>query len=405
MGALNWNPDITKNNQRLFMQEQAKTSTELHSQHNVDNGDISCAKQQPATFKLVPIKHLIDNPVPMKWAIKNILEKGGMNLISGAYGSGKSFVVFDMGFCVAAGIDWHGHKTIQSSVIILCGEGHSGIADRFAALVIEYGIECPDCLYISEIPAQLTDSVNCAWVANAVNQICPEAGMIIVDTLNRNFGGLDENSTKDMTTFVNNVDAVFRVTGKTVIVVHHAGHNSDRARGSIVLPSACEGEFFIKKQDGGLILTCDKQKNASKSVPLHFKFKPVAIPDRIDDDGEPVESLCLELTDETDKTKRRKLSARDDAILTSLSDAIALHGIEPTAEIKAKYGGFDSLVGKLRKVVAIDDWRPIAYKFVVTDSESEGAKQKALKRCRDKLVNQGFIVEFDNYAWPIFNET
>ncbi len=409
MGALNWNPEITEHNQRIYMKEQEreKNRSKSHLQHKTDNGDTDTNQRSPI-FKLVSIKHLIENPVPLKWTIKGILEKGGMNVISGAYGSGKSFIAFDMAFCTAAGIDWHGHKTIQSPVVILCGEGHSGIADRFAALVIKYGIDCPDCLYISEVPAQLTDSVNCEWVASAVNQICPEAGMVIVDTLNRNFGGLDENSTKDMTTFVNNVDAVFRTTGKTVIVVHHAGHNGDRARGSIVLPSACEGEFFIKKQDDGLILTCDKQKNAAKSEPIYFKFKPITLPDRVDDNGEVVGSLCLELTDGAGKAaKRRKISARDDAILTSLGDAIAVNGVEPTAEIKAKFASFDSLVGKLQKIVHIDHWREKAYQTITVNCASEEKKQDALKkafnRCRDKLFNDGFTVEYGDYVWRVFD--
>ena len=325
--------------------------------------------------------------------------------MSGAYGSGKSFVAFDMAFCVGAGIDWHGHPVIQSPVVILCGEGHSAIADRFAALAITYGIDCPDCLYISEVPAQLTNGVNCDWVASAVNQLCPDAGMVIVDTLNRNFGGLDENSTKDMTIFVSNVDAVFRTTGKTVIVVHHAGHNGDRGRGSIVLPSACEGEFFIKKQDDGLVLTCDKQKNAAKAEPHYFKFKPVVIPGRIDDDGEAVGSLCLELTDGAGKAKRRKLSARDDAILTSLNEAIAAHGVDPSPEIRLKFSGFDSIVGKMQKIVHVDYWRGQAYKAITVDcaeDSKQDALRKAFKRCRDKLFNDGFTVEHGDYVWRIF---
>jgi hypothetical protein len=350
---------------------------------------------------------LIENPVTLKWTIKNILEKGGMNLMSGAYGSGKSFVAYDMAFCTAVGIDWHGHAVIQSPVVILCGEGHSAIADRFAALEIEYGIDCPDCLYISEVPAQLTDSVNCEWVANAVNQLCPNAGMVIVDTLNRNFGGLDENSTKDMTTFISNVDAVFRTTGKTVLIVHHAGHGGDRGRGSIALPGACEGEFFIKKQDDGLVLTCPKQKNAAEAEPHYFKFKPVVIPGRFDDDGEAVGSLCLELTNGVGKTKSKRLSAREDVILTSLNESIASHGVEPSPEIKLKFGGFDSIVGRMQKVVHIDYWRDNAYKSITVDCASEEKKQdalkKAFKRCRDKLFNDGFTVEHGDYVWRIFD--
>lgn len=354
---------------------------------------------EPAPFQLVQIKSLIDNPIPIRWTIKGFLEKGGMNLISGPYGSGKSFVVFDMSFCVAAGINWIGNKVIQSPVIILAGEGHSGIADRFAALELKYGVSCPDNLYVSKIPARLTDGVNADWVNKAVNQLCPEAGLIIVDTLNRNFGGLDENSTKDMTLFINNVDNIFRATGKTVSVVHHTGHaETNRARGNSSLPGACEGEFIVKGQDKGLILICEKQKNAPKAAPIQFKFKRIEIPGRVDDEGESVSSLVLECDGEaTPDTRRIRLSGRDDLILTSLSEAITEHGVEPGSEIKEKFGGFDSLEGKCKKVVHIDYWRARAYPVI--DAESMDSKIKAFKRTRGKLVDVGKVRCWDDYWW------
>lgn len=386
-------------NNTVTTQEQAKTA---HQEPPTQAKDTSQpqSKQEPPQFQLVSIKSLIDNPIPIRWTIKGFLEKSGMNLISGPYGSGKSFVAFDMGFCVAAGIDWNGNKVIQSPVIILAGEGHSGIADRFAALELKYGVSCPGNLYVSKIPARLTDGVNANWVSKAVNQICPDAGLIIIDTLNRNFGGLDENSTKDMTLFINNVDNIFRVTSKTSIVVHHTGHaETNRARGNSSLPGACEGEFIVKGQDGGLILICEKQKNAAKAVPLQFKFKRIEIPGRTDE-GEPVASLVLEWNGEaTSDIKRIRLSGRDDLILTSLWEAITEHGIEPNAEIKEKFGGFDSLESKHKKVVHIDYWRARAYPVI--DAESADGKIKAFKRTRDKLVDVGKVRYWNDYWWHL----
>jgi hypothetical protein len=304
-----------------------------------------------------------------------------------------------MAFCVAAGLEWMDHKVIQSPVIILAGEGHNGIADRFAALQVKYGISCPECLYVSKIPAQLTDGVNARWVSEAVNQLCPDAGLIIVDTLNRNFGGLDENSTKDMTLFINNMDNIFRVTNKTSMVIHHTGHaEPNRARGNSSLPGACEGEFIVKGQDGGLILICEKQKNAVKAAPLQFTFKRIELPGLIDDEGEPVASLILEWNGEaTLDIKRPKLTGRDDLILTSLWEAIMEHGVEPNAEIKEKFGGFDSLKGKAKKVVHIDYWRERAYPVI--DPESADSKCKAFKRARDKLVDIGKVRYWNDHWW------
>ena len=339
--------------------------------------------------------------------------------MSGAYGSGKSFVAFDMAFCVATGIDWHGKKVIQSPVIILAGEGHSGIANRFAALELKHGVPCPDCLYVSEVPAALTDCEKTELVSNTVNQYCPDAGLVIIDTLNRNFGGLDENSTKDMTVFVSNMDKSFRATGKTVLIVHHTGHNSDRGRGSSVLPGACESEFLVKKNKSGLALSCSKQKNDAQPDAIQFIFKPIPLLD--DNEGNPVNSMVLEFNGKantTSSSKTKKLSSRDVAILTSLDEATIEHGIEPTKEIKLKFGDFDSVNGGLKKVVHIKDWRDIAYKTITIvpkvsyadlslqkqAEKLQDSKRAAFTRSIEVLDKNGSVVTHGDYAWKIFKD-
>lgn len=372
---------------------------------------------QETGFKFVSIRELIKNQVPIRWLIKGFLERGGMNLLSGAYGSGKSFVVFDMAFCVAAGIDWNGNKVIQSPVLILAGEGHSGIANRFEALEMKYGIQTPECLHLSHAPAILTDRENTELVSNTVNQICPDAGLVIIDTLNRNFGGLDENSTKDMTVFVNNIDRSFRATGKTVLIVHHSGHNSDRGRGSSALPGACEGEFLVKSNKDGLILSCSKQKNDGQPDAMQFTFKPIPLAD--DSDGNPVNSVVLEFNGKSNpkSSKDMKLSAQNWAILTSLNEALQTHGVDPSTEIKLKFSGFDSVTGKFQKVVNINHWRDLAFKAITIISKADDdsdpqkkatklqdAKRAAFKRGLDVLCTKENVVTYGDYAWRIFKD-
>jgi hypothetical protein len=101
----------------------------------------------------------------------------------------------------------------------------------------------------------------------------------------------------------------------------------------------------------------------------------------------------------TPDTKRIRLSGRDDLILTSLCEAIAEHGIEPNAEIKEKFGGFDSLESKHKKVVHIDHWRARAYPVI--DAESADGKIKAFKRTRDKLVDIGKVRYWNDYWWHL----
>ena len=72
--------------------------------------------------------------------------------------------------------------------------------------------------------------------------------LIVIDTLNRNFGGADENSTKDMTAFVSNLDLLRAEHGATILVIHHSGHtNSGRSRGSSVLYGAVDANMQVAR--------------------------------------------------------------------------------------------------------------------------------------------------------------
>jgi hypothetical protein len=379
-----------------------------------DSSDFSPLSNKEPEFKLVAIKSLIQNPVPIRWLINSYFESGGMNVMSGGYASGKSLIAFDMAFCVAAGIDWHGNKVIQAPVIIIAGEGHSGIKNRFLALEIKYGIKCPDCLHISDVPAILGDSENAELVSNTINKVCPDAGLVIIDTLNRNFGSLDENSTRDMTAFVRNIDRSFRLTGKTVFIVHHTGHNSERGRGSSVLPGACEGEFFVKKTKDVVVLSCTKQKNNVQPDPIQFTLKPIPLPD--DNDGIPVTGVVLEFNGKckatTNGTKQTVLNGNNKKILTALSEAIAQHGIDPPEDLRSRVCN-NAPSDRHNKVVSLDHWRDNAYQAITIDQKTDctdekkrtvtlnNSKAAVFRRGINKLTELGDINTYGNFAWQV----
>ena len=345
------------------------------------------------TFELVSIKKLIDNPRPIEWTVRNYLQRGGMGVIIGAYGTGKSFLAYDLAFCIAAGITWRGNAVTQDSVVILAGEGHSGIAHRFHALEIFYEKPCPENLYISTAPGRLTDFPNACWVADAVNNVCGTAGVVVIDTVNRNFGGLDESSTKDMTLFVNNLDAVFRATGKTIILIHHTGHNeTHRGRGNSVLPASCEGEFLVTGHDGGLALTCVRQKEAEKSKPLYFKFAKIELPGLVDDQNQPVSSLVLELDTDGRPEAALDLTQRDRDMLAALAAAIKAHGQEV---MDGTMGDLFPFMG-----VELEKWRIQAYELPFMVELKPDSRRKTFTRNFEKLLKLGIIKEISGLYYP-----
>ena len=360
--------------------------------------------EAPQQFPFVSATELTIKPVQIRWAIANILEQESLNLIFGEPGAGKSLFVLDWGFCVAHGMDWHGHGTMKMDVVIVAGEGFAGLARRLKALEVKYNKPAPKNLFISQRPAQLLDANNAQWVADSIKELCPNPGLIIIDTLHRNMDG-DENSSQDIGKFISNLDVFIKPLGAAVLVVHHSGHgDKQRSRGSSSIRAAMDGEFSATKADGGITLACHKAKDFEAFIPMQFSLKPTEL-EWLDEDNEPMTSVYLEHQGTAKPvSKRKKLSARDDAILTSLLESTNVYGVAPTAEIKEKFAGFNSYADSQKKVVLIDHWRTLAYKSIVVDANTDDARRMAFKRCRDKLMNQGFIVEYDNYAWRVFDQ-
>ena len=96
--------------------------------------------QAPLAFKLVSAGEVMTREINFDWQIKDIFERKTYGQIFGPTGSGKSFVVLDMAYCIAAGIDYHGHETKQGNVVYICGEGFSGLNRRLRALQGKYNL-------------------------------------------------------------------------------------------------------------------------------------------------------------------------------------------------------------------------------------------------------------------------
>lgn len=259
-------------------------------------------KSETLNFKILHATDVLAKLGPVDWQIEDFLEKDSTGLIFGEPGSFKSFIALDMGFHVAAGKCWHGREVQQGPVIYLAGEGHNGLARRLAAWSSHHSIKFDDLpLYISETAASLCDPNSVMDVVLAVKSIAVKFGspaMIIIDTLARNFGPGDENSTTDMSRFIDHVDSALRHEfGATVCLVHHSGHShKERARGSAALKAGLDFEYRVEKLKGSFTvsLTNTKMKNAPEHTEATwFEGKEVYFGDFEDD----ISSLVFEMSE------------------------------------------------------------------------------------------------------------
>lgn len=360
------------------------------------------------TFEFINAKDLVTNYKPVPSIIKRFIGKDNVSFLVAAPGSLKTFIVLDIAFCITNGIEWAGRRTLSPyPVIYLAGEGHGGIVPRLKALEIKYGRPTSNKLFVSELPADLLSIDSTAAVVNGIFRSCREVGelpvLVIIDTFHRNTSG-DENLSKDFGQLLKNLDIEFRrcLPGISFLFVHHTGHGDDkRGRGTSAIKASCDTEWIASRKGDQVTLTCAKFKDGAEPPGMIFKTVEVET-GWFDEDGDPITSLYLDYIGEEDDQsvqKTKKLSVRDEAILTSLSRAIGEHGISPSLDITARFSGFDGNIGKTRKVVHFDFWKEQVYPVI--DADNDNAKRMAFKRARDKFRDLGIIQTMNDYWWRI----
>jgi phage/plasmid primase-like uncharacterized protein len=240
---------------------------------------------------------------PPSWLIKGVLPSDGLGVLFGPSGGGKSFVALDMALSIAAGRDWHGRKLKRpGAVIYVCGEGQQGIVNRVRAWEKHTGVSVDDLPFrITRLPVRFLDAGSVARLLKAIDAQLDDLGgnvsFLAVDTVNRNFGDGDENSTKDMTRFVDSLTDVQKQLDCTLMAVHHTGlGDGDRARGSSALRAALDFEIQHRvvgeDQPPQVCLAGKKMKDGSQMTECLFEL--TFVPLGVDEDGDDYGSLVLD---------------------------------------------------------------------------------------------------------------
>ncbi len=242
--------------------------------------------------------------------IRGMLDADSLSAWFGESEAGKSFLALDRDLHIAHGIKWRGRKTKKGFVIYLVGEGKRGMQNRYKAWHEYHGLPVSDDIAFSVIPAAMCqpESVNLLIddIKRLIDKVKREPVLIELDTLNKNFGQGDENSTKDMSEFVAGMDRLRMETGAAISTVHHCGHGSkDRMRGAIVLHNALDFEYKVSKTGNRLseyktTMEFTKIKDYDKPLPLSWAWKLQSLPwlEQDDDDNWiPINSIVMTPTD------------------------------------------------------------------------------------------------------------
>lgn len=327
-----------------------------------------------------------------RWLIRDRLEAETLAELFGDSGVGKSFLALDMALCIASGRPWHGHKVKQTPVVYVCGEGLGGLRRRISAWAIHHQVSLagvPIAVTRRSIPLANLQAVAALKqsIDQAVDALGDVPGLFVIDTLARNFGGGDENSTKDMSAFVEHVGLHLMDAYKAgVLLVHHTGTvDKTRSRGSSALKGAVDAEYLVTRREDGLVeLAATKMKDAEPPAAMQFELRPVDLP-ILDDDGRPISSRVplpappVDLSGFKMPTPRGKVQ---NALLDLLVELYA------TERAKLVAGGFDAS----RCRVTVAHWQEEAMeRGLVSDRRRFFDRKRTLEQGGQILISGEYV--------------
>ncbi len=218
----------------------------------------------------------LDNLPAAEWLISGVLPAGGLAVLFGEPGGGKSFLAIGWALSIAAGVPWLGRNVKAGCVIYVYAEGATGLKSRIVAWrMVHEGGDLGDVRFLAD-PLSVRDEDQVSELVEVIRTECQPV-LIVIDTLARTFGEGDENAPKDMNGYVAGVDELRRAfPGTAVLIVHHSGKDPKRGdRGHSSLRAAADTMIRLSKDKGALILRCEKQKDAEPFKDIRVRLRPV----------------------------------------------------------------------------------------------------------------------------------
>lgn len=428
--AMGWNPELTRDNRRAYMQARAQagndgtakpvnddrqgrtstvpdayqpdippipededfyrgvpeayqtgtSGTDEKVDHRPLNPPRDKAKTQakPTAFTLLTVAEMTALP-PLAYRIKPVFPMEGIAAIFGPSGSGKSFLALDMAAAIGGGGEWFGYRTRPGPVVYVALEGEAGMRNRIAAYRTQHGGDSLTGLLFSIGRLDLL-SKDVEALAGAIKAKGLENPTIIIDTLNRAAPGADENSPVDMGKAIASCGYLQTECGGLIVLVHHCGKDTGRGmRGHSSLFAALDGVIEVKGTEGPRTWTLTKSKDGQNGISHDFTLEVVQL--GIDEDGDVLSSCVINpAMGQFSAGAMPKLGAHGVKAMGILAE---LYRVQ---ESNLAAGGLDVSDAK----VLYADW---------CESMRDGMPKNRRYEGRNEAINLGFAIVKDGFVY------
>jgi hypothetical protein len=366
--------------------------------------------------------HHAPKPIPLRWhrdadpnaerdwLVKELLSTVGKGLLSGQWGSSKTFVALDLSGCVMTGEPFAGRKVLRrGGVLFIAPEGAFEIPVRLRGLVAgkiagtalaqavlgQRSVD-PDDLpfaWVEECPRLVeADSVeHLALTAEAAAAEMRERYdlplvLIIIDTVAAGAGFDDENSAAETQKVMNALEALSHRTGAFVLGVDHFGKAVETGtRGSSAKEAAADTvlAMLANKDEAGNVsntrMAVRKVRGARTGIETPYSLEVVEIgTDRF---GEPITTCVVSWQEGRGEAAAAAVKERWPATLKvfrqALTNAVDEHGI------RAWPYGQES---QEQKAVPFEKVRAAFYSAYRADGATEAARSEAKRKSFNRAV-------------------
>ena len=237
----------------------------------------------------------------------------GHGLLSGQWGAGKTFVVFDLAAALVTGQPFLGHAVKrQCGVLLIAAEGASEVRLRLDAVVRN------KCGNMERAPFRWYETTPLLLQKGAVETLIAMArqaddslqqefglplGLVVIDTIAACAGyprAGDENDSAAAQTVMNVLKAIAETLGCFVLGVDHFGKNVESGtRGSGAKESAsdlvlaCLGDKELNGSVTNTRLAVRKNRGGQQGQEYPFALRVVEAPEP-DEDGEPITTMVVD---------------------------------------------------------------------------------------------------------------